>query len=167
VGNLPRATRTGFESTSTIQLDPIGWTGAKIDLNFGREWTNVRDPLTGEGRPISGITDNWGSATLRHDIPHTPFAWTAYVQRRHQTKNFYLTEVFDSQDLPWIAGFSIQHKNVLGMTVELDVDNVFNGRHTLDRVVYAGYRDRTPILFYDKRDQLVGPIFTLSIKGTF
>jgi outer membrane receptor for ferrienterochelin and colicins len=167
VGNLPRADRYGFESTSTIQLDPIGWTGAKVDINVGREWTSVRDPLTGEKRAISGITDEWGSVTLRHDIPHTPFAWTTYVQRRHQTKNFFLTEVDDFQDLPWIAGFSLQDKDVMGMTVELDVDNVLNGRHTTDKIVYVGYRDRTPVLFFDKRDQLVGPIFTLSIKGTF
>ena len=33
IGNLPRADRYGFESTSTIQFDPIGWTGAKLDLN--------------------------------------------------------------------------------------------------------------------------------------
>ena len=79
----------------------------------------------------------------------------------------YLSEVYSSQDMPWIAGFYVEHKNVFGMTVRASVDNVFNGRHTLDRVVYSGYRDRTPILFFDKRDQLVGPLFNLSVKGTF
>ena len=43
-------------------FDPIGWTGAKLDLNVGGEWTSVKDPLTGEKRPISGIQDHWGSA---------------------------------------------------------------------------------------------------------
>ena len=55
----------------------------------------------------------------------------------------------------------------MGMTVRFTVDNVFNGRHTLDRVVYTGYRDRSPVSFFDKRDQLVGPLFNLSVKGTF
>ena len=41
------------------------------------------------------------------------------------------------------------------------------GRHTLDRVVYTGYRSTSPVAFYDKRDQLVGPLFNLSVKGTF
>ena len=31
VGNLPSATRFGIVSTSTIQFDPIGWRGAKLD----------------------------------------------------------------------------------------------------------------------------------------
>ena len=40
-----------------------------------------------------------------------------------------LTEVFRSSDIPWIAGFYVEHKNVLGMTVRPTVDNVLNGRH--------------------------------------
>src|SRR5688500_19532870 len=31
IGNLPRATRIGGEFTSTINFDPIGWTGAKLE----------------------------------------------------------------------------------------------------------------------------------------
>ena len=53
------------------------------------------------------------------------------------------------------------------MTVRASVDNIFNGRHTFDRVVYTGYRDRGPIAFFDKRDELVGPMFNFSVKGTF
>jgi hypothetical protein len=167
VGNLPSATRYGFETTNTFQFDPIGWTGAKLDLSLLHEWTSVRDPLTHEKRPISGVQDWFGMAQIRHDIPHTPFAWSAYVQLNHYSKYYYPTEVYDAQDIPWIAGFYVEHKNVMGMTVRFTVDNVFNGRHTLDRVVYTGYRDRSPVSFFDKRDQLVGPLFNLSVKGTF
>ncbi len=167
VGNLPTANRYGFESTSTLQGEPIGFNGAKLDLNIGREWTSVRDPLTADKRPISGIQDKWGSIQIRHDIPRTPFAWSAYVQYRHYTKYFFLTEVFSSQDLPWIAGFYIEHKNLLGLKVRLSVDNVFDGRHLVDRTVYSGFRDRAPVAFFERRNQLVGPIFDLSIKGTF
>ena len=167
VGNLPNATRYGFESTSTTLFDPIGWTGAKLDLTLAKEWTSVRDPLTHQKREISGVLDKWGSAQIRHDIPHTPLAWSAYVQLNHYAKYYFPTEVFDSQDIPWIAGFYVEHKNVMGMTVRFTVDNVFNGRHTLDRVVYTGYRDRSPVSFFDKRNQLVGPLFNLSVKGTF
>jgi len=167
IGNLPRAKRYGFESISTIQFDPIGWTGAKLDLTVGREWTSVNDPLTGEKRPITNIQDKWGSAQIRHDVAGTPFAWSAYVQYRHYTPNFFLTEVFSSQDLPWLVGFYVEHKNLLGLTARLTVDNIFNGRHTVDRTVYTGFRDRAPVNFFEKRDQLVGPIFELSLKGTF
>jgi outer membrane receptor for ferrienterochelin and colicins len=167
IGNLPSADRFGLQSTSTLLLDPVGWTGAKLDLTFGAERTRVRDPLTAEKREISGVRDRWMSAQVRHDIPHSRFAWSAYIQYNHYAKNYFLTEVFRSLDLPWIAGFYVEDKNVLGMTVRFSVDNVFNGRHLLDRTVYAGFRDRAPILFIEKHDQLVGPLFRLSVKGTF
>jgi outer membrane receptor for ferrienterochelin and colicins len=167
IGNLPRAERFGAESVSTFLLDPIGWKGAKIDLTLAAERTSVRDPLTGEKRAISGVQDRWGNVQLRHDIPGTPFAWSAYVQYRHYAKNYFLTEVYRALDLPWIAGFYVEDKNVMGLTVRLSVDNVLNGRHLLYRTVYSGYRDRSPVSFFEKHDQLVGPIIDLSIKGTF
>ena len=167
IGNLPSADRLGFESTSTLLFDPIGWRGAKLDLTIGAERTRVRDPLTGEKRAITGVQDRWMNAQVRHDIPGTQLAWSAYLQYRHYSRYFYLTEVYSSQDLPWIAGFYVEDKNVLGTTVRLSVDNVFNGRHLLDRTVWEGFRDRTPIAFIERHNQLVGPIFSLSVKGNF
>jgi hypothetical protein len=167
IGNLPRANRLGFESTSTLLMDPIGWTGAKVDLTLGREWTSVRDPLTGDKRPISGVYDRWGSIQVRHDIPGTPFAWSAYFQHNHYAKNFFLTQISQSLDIPWMAGFYVEHKNLFGLTVRANVDNIFDGRHLFNRTVYTGFRDTHPISFIEKRNQLVGPLFSLSVKGSF
>jgi len=167
VGNLPHADRLGFQSTSTILLDPIGWTGAKVDMTFAAEWTSVRDPLTGSRRPISGIEDRWGSIQVRHDIPHTQLAWSAYVQYQHYVSNYYLTEIDQTLDIPWLVGFYVEDKNVFGTTVRFSVDNIFDGRHLEFRKVWKGFRDRTPIDFIENHNELVGPIFTLSVKGNF
>ena len=80
---------------------------------------------------------------------------------------FYLTEVFRELDLPYFVGFYVEHKNVLGTKVRLSIDNIVESKHKVWRAVYAGYRDRSPLLFFQKQNQLVGPIFTLSIKGNF
>jgi hypothetical protein len=167
IGNLPRADRWGAESTSTINFDPIGWKGAKLDLNLGAEVTSVEDPLTHKKRPITSVQDVWGSAQIRHDIPRTPFAWSAYVQYRHYSKSYYLTEIFRQLDLPWIAGFYVEDKDVMGLTVRFTVDNVPEGWHLFNRTVYSGFRDVAPIAFIEKHHDLVGPLFTLSVKGTF
>jgi outer membrane receptor for ferrienterochelin and colicins len=167
VGNLPHADRLGFQSTSTILLDPIGWTGAKIDATFAGEWTRVRDPLTGRARPISGIQDRSAFVQIRDDIPHTPFAWSAYVQHRHFVSNYFLTEIDQTLDIPWLVGFYVEDKNVFGATVRFTVDNIFNGRHLEFRQVFTGFRDRAPIAFFENHDELVGPIFSLSVKGNF
>ena len=171
IGNLPHATQYGFESTSTINMDPIGWTGAKFDINFGYEHTSVKDPLTFRARPISGTRSRWGSVQLRHDIPGTQLAYSAYIQYNYYTRNFLLTEYGRTLDIPWLGGFYIEDKNVLGTTVRFSVDNVLDGllqgRHMRWRHVYEGYRDRTPLEFFEKDDELVGLLFNLSIKGTF
>ena len=167
VGNLPQANRLGFESVSTLQLDPIGWAGAKLDLTVGREWTSVEDPLTGQKRHISGIRTKWVESQLRHDIPGTPWAWSVYANYNDWSKNFYLTEVYRNLDLPFFVGLYVEHKNVFGTTVRLSADNLIDSKHRVWRTVYTGYRDRTPISYVQRNNQIVGPIYSLSIKGTF
>ena len=167
VGNLPSATRWGFESTSTIQFDPIGWTGAKIDATLGYERTRVKDPLTGDLRPISGSRDRWIDVTLRHDIPGTPLAWGATAYHERLGKTYLLTEVYRSWEGPWWFYLFVEHKDVAGMTVRAAVDNIFNARHRLTRTVYTDWRDTAPVSFIQRNNQLIGPIFSLSVKGTF
>ncbi|QIK78762.1 TonB-dependent receptor [Sphingomonas piscis] len=167
VGNLPRATRFGFESVSTIQFDPIGWTGAKLDATFGAERTRVKDPLTGEDRSISGTRDRWMNLQLRHDIPRSDWAYGGSVNYDHYTPYFRLTEVYRSWEGPWWFGAFVENKDVMGLTVRAEVSNIFNARHRLERVNYSGYRDAFPISSRQSNNQLIGPIFELLVKGTF
>jgi hypothetical protein len=44
---------------------------------------------------------------------------------------------------------------------------VLDGRHKEWRTVYEGYRDRTPLAFFQKQNELVGPLFNISIRGNF
>ena len=63
-GNLEEATLYGFEWKGTINLDPIGWKGAKIDATWQMEHSNVEDPLTFEDRPISNNLAELASLSL-------------------------------------------------------------------------------------------------------
>ena len=167
VGNLPHATRFGAESTSTLLFDPIGWKGAKVDLTLGFERTRVGDPLTGEKRAISGTRDRWGELALRHDIPGSDLAWGGYVSYDHFATYYRLTEVFRSWEGPFFAGVFVEHKNLAGLTVRAEVNNITTARHRNERTFYGGYRNAFPITGYQSNDQLIGPIFELSVKGTF
>lgn len=53
------------------------------------------------------------------------------------------------------------------MTARISVDNIFNNKHLEFRKVWEGYRDRTPLAFIEHHDEIVGPIFSFSLKGTF
>lgn len=167
VGNLPRATRFGVESTSTINFDPIGWKGAKLDATLGFESTRVRDPLTGLFRPISDTRNGWVSLSFRHDVAKSRFAWGASADYEHYGLTFYPTEVQRGWEGPWFVSAFIERKNLLGLTVRFSVINIANARHFFDRDVYGGYRNASPLLFREKHDQLIGPIFSFLVKGTF
>ncbi|QNN65359.1 hypothetical protein H9L12_01615 [Sphingomonas rhizophila] len=167
VGNLPRATRFGFESKSTVQFDPIGWKGARLDLTIGMERNRVRDPLTGERREISGEQDRYVSASFRHDIPNSKIAWGANFNHQHYTNSTFLTEVGRGWEGPVFGSFFVEHKDVAGLNVRAIVGNAFNARHRFERTVYTGRRNDSPVSYYQSQDQLIGPIFELLVRGSF
>ncbi len=167
VGNLPKATRLGLESLTTIQFGAMGLKGMKLDATLGLEHTRVRDPLTGEMRPISGTMDRWADIEFRHDIPHSDLAWGGGASLNHYGYYYYLTEVNREWEGPWYVSAFVEHKDLFGMTVRAQVFNIFNARHFYDRYVYDGRRNASPLSFHQVNNQLVGPIFSLTVRGSF
>jgi hypothetical protein len=167
IGNLPRATRFGAESTSTFLLDPIGWRGAKIDLSATIQKSSVRDPLTGEKRPISSSQDRSLSLSLRHDIPGSKYAWGFEAEHYHFGKTYFLSQISRGWEGPVFANLYVEHKDVFGLTMRAVVGNIFNARHRYDRTVFDGRRERDPVLFVQRNNQLIGPIFAFMVKGNF
>ncbi|HEX2625221.1 MAG TPA: TonB-dependent receptor [Sphingomicrobium sp.] len=167
VGNLPRATRFGFESKSTILFDPIGLKGAKLDVTIGMERNRVRDPLTGFRREISGEQDRYASVAFRHDIPGSKIAYGANFNHQHFTDSTFLTEVGRGWEGPVFGSLFVEHKDVFGLNVRAIVGNVFNARHRFERVVYTGRRTDSDVNYYQSQNQLIGPIFELLVRGNF
>jgi outer membrane receptor for ferrienterochelin and colicins len=166
VGNLPRATRSGIQSISTIQFDPIGWRGAKLDADIGIERSRVHDPLTGVPRAISNTRDRWADLTLRHDVPGTQFAWGGGLSFDHYGLTYYLDEVNQQWEGPYVSVF-VELKDVKGLKVNFQIFNINDGRVRYWRNVYSGRRNAAPMAFVERQYQTVGPIFTLTISGKF
>lgn len=166
VGNLPRATRTGIESISTIQFDPLGWHGAKLDADLGIERARVRDPLTGASREISDTHDRWAQLTLRHDVPHTNFAWGGGLSFDHYGPSWFLDEINQQWEGPYASVF-VEFKKVRGMKINFEIFNINDGHVRYRRDVYSGRRNTAPLIFLERQDQRVGPIFTLTVSGKF
>jgi len=166
VGNLPRATRTGIESISTIQFDPLGWRGAKLDADIGIERARVRDPLTGLPREISNTHDRWAQLTLRHDVPGTQFAWGGGLSFDHYGPSWYLDEVNQQWEGPYASVF-VEFKKVHGAKVNFEIFNINDGHVRYWRDVYSGRRNVAPLDFLERQHQMVGPIFTLTISKAF
>ena len=101
IGNLPRADRLGCRKHQHVQLrsDRLDRRQARPRLS-AFEWTSVRDPLTGRSGRSAAIRIAGAALQLRHDIPHTQFAWSAYVQYQHYVSNYYLTEIYRDARYP-------------------------------------------------------------------
>lgn len=166
-GNIDKAQAYAIDWSSTFQLDPLGVKGAKIDLRALQQISSIADPLTGEKRDLSGFEDRVINLSYRHDIPESDWAYGASANYSHVTRSFRLNEIGRQHEGPVFASAFVEHKNILGLTVRASAGNLLNARSRLDRTVYEGRRNTAPIGFVETRNRLIGPIFSLSIRGTF
>jgi len=165
-GNIDHAHRQGIEWSSTIQLAPLGLVGAKADIKLFLEKSRVRDPLTGLSRQISNTQDRMIEIEYRHDLPKTQLAYGFTFNNFHFQNYYRLGEVGLDWEGPNWASVFVEHKNLAGLTVRASINNIMNARAKFDRTVWTGWRDRSPVAFTERRDRLIGPVFSLLVKGT-
>ena len=166
-GNLDGGRRYGIDWTSTIELAPLGIRGAKLDVKLQLERARVRDPLTGMARPMSEIQDRMLEIGYRHDIPGSKIAYGFNFNNYHFEDYYRLGEVGQAYEGPTFAGLFVEHKDVFGLTLRATAGNLLNGRNRFDRTVWAGRRTSSAILFTEHRDRLIGPIFSVLLRGNF
>lgn len=167
VGNVPRARVRILESNTTLQFEPLGWKGARLDIHLLYQHTRLKDPVTGRTITYSAITDKLLELDLRDDLPGTSWALGGSLSYSHNTLGYRVGEYGRDYEGPVFVGLYVENKDVMGLTVRFTADNLLNARRRWDRVVFAGPRNAAPILFTETRNQLIGPLFTLSVKGSF
>ncbi len=165
-GNIDSARRMGIEWNSTINFDPIGFTGARLDLEFELRRTRVDDPLTGVSRSISNEMQSYFDAEFRHDIPQTDIAYGLQFERYRQAPQFRLNEYSRFVTRPAFVGAYVEHKDVLGLRVRASVFNLIDAHDDFRRIAYVDRRDG-PVAFTEDRTRRIGPIFTFEINGSF
>jgi hypothetical protein len=89
------------------------------------------------------------------------------MQYNHVKPFYRLYEVTSDYEGPIYTWAFIEHKDVLGLTVNLQVFNLTDGRGLYHRTVYAGLRDSSQVLYIEDRDLSVQPIFRFKVTGSF
>ena len=137
-------TRIGLESTSTINFDPIGWKGAKLDADDRlRTDPRARSADRRQAADQRHSRNCWVSLILRHDIPRTQLAWGAGAAATViNARTTYLTEVFRSWEGP------VVRRRLYRAQGRVRADGARRGRQHLQRpaplstrYVYDGCRD--------------------------
>lgn len=165
-GNIDSATIYGLDWKGTLQLAPFGWSGAKLDTRIELQRSRLKDPLTGDSRPISGELVRYAEAALRHDIPASDWAWGLSASHFKPSKIYRLGQLIYQNEGPVFASVFIEHKDILGLKARATIGNILGANSVLDRIVYVGRRTG-PISSIEERDRTIGPIFSFSISGNF
>jgi hypothetical protein len=166
-GNIDTATEYGLSTVATIKLDPLGWRGAKVDLNGFMQHSSLKDPLTRRERPFSGYQDYGGELDLRWDVPETNWALGGGAKLSHSRANVRLFEVSTNYEGPIYSYVFAERKNLHGLTINVQAFNMTHGRLFFDRIAYTGLRDRSPIDFIERQRLNVSQIFRIQVKGNF
>lgn len=164
-GNLPNAHLYRLSSRATLQLDPIGLTGVRINSDLTLRRNRVRDPLTGEWRNQSFGQEYVVDLGLRHDIAGSQIAWGANYFDDRFSPGLRLDEIIDEFTAgPFVTAF-VEHKNVKGFTVRAEMRNIAKMQDALDRTVFVDRRTG-PIDFVESRRRGFGHLFRLTVTGT-
>ena len=166
-GNIGDADRLHLQANATINFDPVGFQGARLDIEAVKRWMSVSDPFTGLDRPFSYDQEGSFEIDFRHDVPATDWAWGTSLE--HYDRAPYSRRFEEGRDWegPVWGSLFIEHKDVLGFTVEARANNLLGARNLFRRTVYDGPRPDSGILFRERQDRRIGPIFRLTISGDF
>jgi hypothetical protein len=165
-GNLDEAQGYKLNVAATLNLDPLGWKGAKIDYSQMYAYSQVDDPLTGESRYISEDEIMTIDATLRWDIPSTPWAAAFGYEQRRYAADVLLNQRIQQWVEPPITYVYVENKDVFGMKARFMVVNLQDTSENLRRDVYVGRRTG-PLAFTEDRRWNFEPIFRINLSGTF
>ncbi|MXO89426.1 TonB-dependent receptor plug domain-containing protein [Altererythrobacter aquaemixtae] len=166
-GNIGNAERTQLELNTTLNGEPVGFDGARLEVRAIKRWMSVIDPFTGLDRPFSNDLNDLLDIDFRHDIPGSDWAWGGGLFTEDKAPFSRRFEVGRDYEGPTFARLFVEHKDVFGLTVNATYANVPGARNKFERTVFDGSRPNAPILFVERMNRRIGPIFRFSVSGSF
>lgn len=166
-GNIGDAQRLHLEVNATVKMDPVGWKGARFDINAVKRFMSVTDPFIGVDRPFSYDQLGGFDISFRHDIPSSDWAYGGNLNHFDNAPYARRFEIGREWEGPVFSSVFVENKDVLGLTVRAQAANLTEGRNFVSRTVFAGERSDGIILFRERADRRIGPIFRLTVSGEF
>lgn len=166
-GNIDKARQYGVSISGTLNFDPLGWKGAKLNFNAARNWSSLADPLTGINRPFSESTRYEYGLNFRHDLAGSSWAWGVDYYEFKLEPGVRLDQISYILNAPGELGAFVENKDVFGLTVRGGVFNFLGINERFARTVYQNGRRTNPIAFTEDRSRYFGLIFSLQVSGSF
>lgn len=166
VGNLDSAKRYGAEVAAAIELTPLGWRGARLEIDGIFNRSEIDDPITGQQRRINYELIRDVTFELRHDVPNTFWAWGISYRLERFSKTFRLNQTNEIVQNRGLAFPFIEHKNLFGLTARFKVRNFDDRMDIEERRFYTPRRDGM-LTGIERRERTFGNIYILELFGSF
>lgn len=179
-GNIGDGRRWGVEFESTLPLEGIGLTGAKLDINARWQDSSVTDPVTAADRMFS-VRSSGGrlfplnlhienqyafSVDFRQDFEGARFAWGWDVRARGERPFFKVNEL-DISDEATEFNMFVETTRWFGLKVRFAAENIIDAAERRDRIVYLGERDLSAVDIRELRARVRGFRVNLTASGNF
>ena len=167
IGNIPSAKEYGVNFLGTLRFDELGMRGGKLDIDATIQESSLTSLVTGESRGFDRYEPINVLVRYRHDFPGTNFALGGEYEYTNFDPYYRVAEFGFEYNRKNDLQLFIEHKDLLGLTVNFGARNLLHGDVVLERVITDGPRDVAPFLFSEDRRREVGTIYTFSVKGSF
>ena len=165
-GNIDSAQRFGGSANITLQFDPLGWRGGRLDADISYTDSDVADPLLGTGRRISDQDFLSYDATLRHDFANTDWAIGIGAFFQENTPLVRLDEISVFRPSRAFTRAFVEKKDLFGLTVRAQVANLTDRSNDFFRTSFVD-RAADLVAFEEERFRGFGILFELEIEGSF
>jgi outer membrane receptor for ferrienterochelin and colicin len=165
LGNIPEATRWGYNLSWTIPLDVI-LTGLEVEGSYQWRDSELLDPLTGSVSPFSGDNGNRLDANIRYDMPAKKLKVGAWVYRGENRRDYRNDQQFLFGTATFWGAW-VETKAIGGLTIELGIEDLPGNTFNRLRTDYSPDRRSGIISRTQYRERSVDGTWYLSIKGKF
>ena len=182
-GNIGDGRRWGLELESTLSLEGLGLTGARLDLKARWQDSTVTDPVTGIDRVLTGRSEHQGPPSFmfrsvnnfdyiydiafRQDFEDARVAWGWDIADRGERTFFKIDELnlYDEDSME--MNVFIETTRWLGIKIRLAGSNLQHFTETRNRAIYEGRRGLSPVSRRELTETVEGRRLTLTISGSF
>jgi hypothetical protein len=181
-GNIGDGRRWGLVFESTVPMEWLGLSGARLDIKTRWQDSSVVDPVTGGrrilsarqtgfgGPPTIGFRDNGSKyvfdVAFRQDLEQARVAWGVDVAEQGERPRFKVNELDVYNEELELNAF-IETTRWFGIKIRLEANNILDYTETRERILYENERGLSPVESSILRLRMPGRRIKFVLSGSF
>ncbi|HEY5105559.1 MAG TPA: TonB-dependent receptor plug domain-containing protein [Caulobacteraceae bacterium] len=165
-GNIGGGSKDEVAVALTLPTDKVSVSNGVLSGNWTWRWSRVRDPTTGEFRPISGLRHIDAEAHFIQGLPRWKSTWGVDVYHEWREVYYRFDEIDNNRLKTYVTLFA-EYKPHPDLSFRVELDNATARGFKLEREVYNGPRNISGLDYTDVRDLEFGRLLYFRIRKTF